>query len=71
MSRKEAFELADRSLDPVGIIAVFVLMMLNKFVGLDLSADEVLWGSMAAGAARMLWEQRKRRNGARKPPEDA
>lgn len=59
--RDQVFHVADKSMDPIGIVALFGYMMLRKFTGFELTQDELLYGSMACGAVRILWEQHKRK----------
>jgi hypothetical protein len=51
---------ADKVMDPAGVLAVFGYMMLRRFTGFELSQEELLYAAMSAGVLRAWWEQRKR-----------
>ncbi len=51
---------ADKVMDPAGVVAVFAYMMVRRFTGFELSQEELLYAAMSAGVLRTWYEQRKR-----------
>lgn len=62
MTPKSLLTKADRFMDPLGILVVVILYFSNKWWALNLTVDEVLLANLGFGAARTLWESRKRKS---------
>lgn len=61
MASAKLYDVAHKSLDPLGVIGLFGYILLRKFTGFELTQDELLVGSMALGSFRILWERNHRK----------
>lgn len=61
------YEMADKSMDPLGVIFLFAYVIQRKFTGVELTQDELLLGFIALGSVRVLWEKHRRRRGRGQP----
>ncbi len=62
---KRALGLAEKSMDPVGILVVVGMLFVTKFTSVEFTAEEVLWASLAAGALRTVFEGWRRQRHAK------
>jgi len=59
MGPKKILIHADKTKDPIGVIAVAILYFANRIWQFDMTTDDILLATMLAGALRTFWDNYK------------